>query len=251
MRIATWNVNSLKARMPRLEEWIEANQPDVMCLQETKMADAEFPHFAFHALGYEACSWGTGRWNGVAIISRRGVDSVIKGFGEEPRLVSAVCGGIRFGSLYAPNGRMVGTEHYDAKLRWLAALVEWLDEREPAVPIALCGDFNIAPDDRDVWDPAEAHGATHVSEPERAAHRAVLARGLVDAFRLHHDEGGVFSWWDYRAGHFHRGKGMRIDLVLLSSSLADRCLDARIDREARKGKAASDHAPVLVDLKDE
>ena len=248
MRIATWNVNSLRARMPRLEAWVDEHQPDILCLQETKLADHEFPHMTFAALGYETCTWGAGRWSGVAIASRRGVEHPVRGFGEEPRLVSALCGGVRVASLYVPNGRMVGTEHYFEKLRWLADLGTWLDAWEPDFPRAVCGDFNVAPDDRDVWDPAAAHGATHVSEPERAAHHAILERGFVDAFRLHHEEGGVFSWWDYRAGHFHKGMGMRIDLVLLSVDLAGRCTDARIDRDARKGKQASDHAPVIVDI---
>jgi exodeoxyribonuclease-3 len=250
MRLATWNVNSLKARLPRLEAWVEEWQPDILCLQETKVADADFPALALHGLGYDTCSWGTGRWNGVAVASRLGIERVVTGgsFSEEPRLVSAVCGPLRVGSVYVPNGRMVGTEHYEAKLRWLADLGNWLESLEPDVPVALCGDFNIAPDDRDVWDPAAAHGATHVSPPEREALRAILDRGFVDAFRLHHDDGGLFSWWDYRAGHFHKGYGMRIDLVLLSTSVAERCEMALIDRNARKGAQPSDHAPMIVDL---
>ena len=250
MRLATWNVNSLRARLPRVQAWLEEKEPDVFCMQETKVADADFPHLPFQALGYETCSWGTGRWNGVAIASRLGIERVVKGFGEEPRLVSAVCGPIRVASLYVPNGRMVGTEHFAAKLQWLADLADWLDQREPDLPAVVCGDFNIAPDDRDVWDASAVHGATHVSEEERSAHRAILEKGFVDAFRLHHEEGGIFSWWDYRAGDFHKGRGMRIDLVLLTEDLAGRCVDARIDRDARKGKSPSDHAPVIVDLQD-
>ena len=250
MRMATWNVNSLKARLGRVEVWLAQHEPDVICLQETKLADGAFPHLAFQALGYEACAWGSGGRNGVAIASKVGLTDVAKGFGEEARLVSAVCGGIRMASVYVPNGRMVGTEHYEAKLVWLSDLGAWLDRLDANIPVAVCGDFNIAPDDRDVWDPTAVHGATHVSEPERAAHAALLHRGLVDAFRLHHEDGGTYSWWDYRAGNFHKGMGMRIDHVLLSASLAPRCTGARIDREARKGKLPSDHAPVIVDLSD-
>ena len=248
MRIATWNVNSLRARLPRLQSWLEEAQPDVLCLQETRVAGSEFPHLVFQGLGYDACSWGTGRWSGVAVASRIGLEGIVKGFGDEARLVSAVCGGVRVASLYVPNGRMVGTEHYEEKLRWLASLTAWLDSLEGDAPLALCGDFNIAPDDRDVWDAKLAHGATHVSPRERASFQVLLDRGLHDAFRLHSDDSGVFSWWDYRAGYFHKNYGMRIDLVLLSADLASRCVSCRIDREARKGKAASDHAPVIVDL---
>jgi exodeoxyribonuclease-3 len=251
MRLATWNVNSLRARLPRVETWIEENSPDVLCMQETKLADEDFPHLVFHALGYETATWGTGRWSGVAIVSRLGLSDVLRGFGEEPRLISALCGDVRVASVYVPNGRMVGSEHYVAKLQWMSELAGWLDARDPGVPVAVCGDFNVAPEDRDVWDPSELVGATHVSEPERSAHAALLERGLVDAFRLHHDEGGVFSWWDYRAGNFHKGIGMRIDLVLVSKELAERCVDARIDRNARKGKLPSDHAPVIIELADD
>jgi exodeoxyribonuclease III len=248
MRLATWNVNSLRARLPRVEQWITANEPDILCLQETKVLDEEFPHLAFAALGYEACSWGAGRWNGVAITSRLPMKDRVKGFGEEPRLISAICGDLRVASLYVPNGREVGSEPFAEKLRWLDSLRAWLGALEADMPVALCGDFNVAPDDRDVWDPTACHGGTHVSEQERAAHRAILDHGLVDAFRLHHQEGGLFSWWDYRAGNFHKGMGMRIDHVLISTSLAERCVDARIDRDARKGKQPSDHAPVVVDF---
>jgi exodeoxyribonuclease-3 len=257
MRIATWNVNSLKARLEKLEGWLAYAQPDVMCLQETKMADAAFPAMAFAALGYEAAHHGEGRWNGVAIISRVGLDDVVAGFSHadegadvESRLLTATCGGVRVSSVYVPNGRAVGTEHYDAKLAWLddlqRHLVEGVDlDRDPVV---VCGDFNVAPDDRDVWDPRKAHGGTHVSEPERAAIRSLHDLGLVDAFRLQHEGGRLFSWWDYRAGDFHNHRGMRIDLVLVSRPLAERVTFALIDRQARKGKLPSDHAPLLVDV---
>ena len=258
MRLATWNVNSLKARLSRVEEWVAYAQPDVLCMQETKLADASFPSMAFQALGYDAAHHGNGRWNGVAILSRVGLDDVVAGFtGEaetdvvESRLLSATCGGVRVTTVYVPNGRAVGSEHYEAKLAWLEQLRDHIAATcDPNGRAAVCGDFNIAPDDRDVWDPTKAHGATHVSEPERKALAAIREWGLVDAFRCRYDKGGLFSWWDYRAGDFHKGRGMRIDLVLLTKPLADRVSFALIDRNARKGKLPSDHAPVFVDVDD-
>jgi exodeoxyribonuclease III len=256
MRIATWNVNSLKARLPRVEEWLGYARPHVLCMQETKIADAAFPTMAFQALGYEVASHGDGRWNGVAIASRVGLDDVVAGFSGadedesvESRLISATCGGVRVSSVYVPNGRAVGTEHYEAKLAWLDALRSHLEAScDPGGKVAVCGDFNVAPDDRDVWDPRLAHGGTHVSEPERAAVRRLEEWGLVDAFRSQHDAGGLYTWWDYRAGNFHKHKGMRIDLILLTKSLASRVTCALIDRNARKGKLPSDHAPLFVHM---
>lgn len=256
VRIATWNVNSLKARLPRVESWLAYAQPDVVCLQETKLADAAFPGLAFEALGYEWAHHGEGRWNGVAIVSRVGLSDVVAGFSPdvepdtvESRLLSATCGGVRVSSVYVPNGRAVGSEHFEAKLAWLDALARHLEATcDPAGHVAVCGDFNVAPDDRDVWDPTRAHGGTHVSEQERAAIRRLETWGLVDAFRLVHPGGGLFSWWDYRAGDFHNHRGMRIDLVLLSAALARRVTFALVDRNARKGKLPSDHAPVVVDI---
>jgi exodeoxyribonuclease III len=256
MRIATWNVNSLNARLPRVEEWLAYAQPDVLCMQETKMADTAFPALAFQALGYDAAHHGTGRWNGVAILSRVGLADVVAGFsGEkeddvvESRIISATCGGVRISSVYVPNGRGVGSEHYEAKLAWLEQLRLHLETTsDPAGPVAVCGDFNVAPEDRDVWDPAAFEGATHVSDAERKALAALRDWGLVDAFRLCYDQSGLFSWWDYRAGDFHEHRGMRIDLVLVSRPLADGVTFALIDRNARKGKLPSDHAPLLVDI---
>jgi exodeoxyribonuclease-3 len=254
VRIVTWNVNSLKARLERVEEWVAAMAPDVVCLQETKLADGAFPALAFEALGYETAHHGEGRWNGVAIASRVGLDDVVMGFGDdeppdpEARLVWAVCGGVRVASVYVPNGREVGHDHYEYKLRWLARLRACLDRYDPTDPLIITGDFNIAPDDRDVYDPAQYVGATHVSEPERAALAQLSSWGLVDVFREHYDAGGLFSWWDYRAGNFHKGKGMRIDLLLATKSLAGRSTAALIDRNARKGKSPSDHAPLIVDF---
>jgi exodeoxyribonuclease-3 len=254
VRIATWNVNSLNARLARVEEWIDYARPDVLCMQETKLADAAFPALAFSALGYESVSHGEGRWNGVAVLSRVGLEDVATGFGGDvdeqgARLVAATCGGVRVHSVYVPNGREVGSEHYDAKLVWLDALRDLVTRTcDPADLVAVCGDFNVAPADRDVWDPTAFAGATHVTTPERDRIRALEQWGLVDAFRLCHGEDGLFTWWDYRAGNFHKHMGLRIDLVMVTPPLATKVTYALVDRNARKGKLPSDHAPVLVDL---
>jgi exodeoxyribonuclease III len=254
VRIATWNVNSLGARLPRVIEWIEANEPDVLCMQETKLADASFPVTDFADRGYRVAHHGDGRWNGVAIASRVGLEDPRAGFGADEdvhgtRLVAATCAGVRVHSVYVPNGRSLDSEHYGYKLAWLARLRTYLQEScDAAGPVAVCGDFNVAPDDSDVWDPSAFVGATHVSVPERQALQDLLDWGLEDVFKRFNPDGGVFSWWDYRAGDFHQGRGMRIDLVLLSRVLAARCEAARVDRDARKGKKPSDHAPVVVDL---
>jgi exodeoxyribonuclease III len=254
MRLATWNVNSLTARLPRVVEWLEANQPDVVCLQETKQAQGAFPSTELLELGYESVHHGEGRWNGVAIVSKVGLEDPASGLGADydvhgARLVAATCGGVRVHSVYVPNGRSLESEHYVAKLAWLARLRQYLDERyQTGDGVAVCGDFNVAPRDADLWDPAAFVGATHASPEERAALDAVLDWGLVDVFAQAHPEGGVFSWWDYRAGDFHQGRGMRIDLVLLSSALAAQASSSYVDRDARKGKKPSDHAPVVVDV---
>ena len=260
MRIVTWNVNSLKARLERVEDWLAHNDADVICLQETKLADEAFPAVTFAAMGYEAFHHGEGRWNGVAILSRVGLADPQAGFstgGPDPefpgeaRLAWATCGGVRVASVYVPNGRAVDHEHYGYKLRFLQQLRDELDAScDPGGDVAVCGDFNIAPDDRDVYDPAEFEGATHVSEAEREALGAIEAWGLDDVFRRHYADGGLFSWWDYRGGNFHKRKGMRIDLVLASSPLAERSTAVLIDRNARKGKQPSDHAPVVADFAD-
>jgi exodeoxyribonuclease III len=254
VRIATWNVNSLTARLPRVEEWIAYARPDVLCLQETKQADAAFPHGAFAALGYETAHHGDGRWNGVAIVSRLGIDDVSIGLGSSDddqgtRLIGADCGGVRVYSAYVPNGRALDDEHYPAKLAWLARLRALLEEvSDPSRPVAVCGDFNVAPDDRDVWDPAQFEGSTHVSPPERAALADLESWGLVDAFRQVYPDDKLFSWWDYRGGSFHRHHGMRIDLILVTEVLARNTTWALIDRQARKGDKPSDHTPVFVDI---
>jgi exodeoxyribonuclease-3 len=253
MRIATWNVNSLGARLGRVEEWIGYAQPDILCMQETKQADAVFPHGAFATLGYETAHHGDGRWNGVAIASKLGIEDVSVGFNDETdsqgtRIIAATCGGVRVHSVYVPNGRSLDSDQYPAKLEWFARLRRLLEETcDPGSPVAVCGDMNVAPEDRDVWDPAKFVGATHVSEPERAALADLEAWGLVDVFRQLYDQDGLFSWWDYRAGSFHKRQGMRIDLVLVTKVLAERATYALIDRNARKGSKPSDHAPVLVD----
>ena len=255
MRLVTWNVNSLTARLPRVTEWVELHQPDVLCMQETKQDDAKFPDAAFAELGYETVHYGDGRWNGVAIASRVGLDGVTRGFGTVEdehgcRVIAATCAGTRVFSVYVPNGRALDSEFYAVKLSWLARLRATLDATcSPGSSVAVCGDFNVAPDDGDVWDPAAFVGATHVSEPERAALRAVEGWGLDDVFRRFNDP-GTFTWWDYRAGDFHQGRGMRIDLILVSDDLVQRAVGAFRDRDARKGTKPSDHAPVVVDFAD-
>jgi exodeoxyribonuclease-3 len=256
MRIATWNVNSLKARLPRVEEWLGYAQPDVLCMQETKLSDAAFPAMAFQALGYDSAHYGEGRWNGVAILSRVGVDDIVAGFSDqtedeatEARLLWATCNGVRVGSVYVPNGRVVGSEHYEAKLAWLDRLRRHITSScDPMSNVVVCGDWNVAPDDRDVWDPTKLHGATHISQPERDAVAAITGWGMEDVFRRIYDQERLYSWWDYRAGDFHEGRGLRIDLVLASKPMAERATFALIDRNARKGKLPSDHAPLLVDF---
>jgi len=275
MRIATWNVNSLKARLPRVEEWLVQRQPDVLLMQETKLADDAAPEMAFRMAGYELAHHGEGRWNGVAIASRVGIEDVVTNFGDGPllrnpavepiaeaveaeaslatgdeaRMIGAVCGGVRVVSIYAPNGRALDTPFYLAKLAWFERLARWLREtRDPAEKLVIGGDFNVAPEDADVYDMAAFAGSTHVSEPERAALAALREWGLVDVYRIHHPETGKFSWWDYRAGNFHKGLGMRIDLLYATRSVADASTGTEIDRDARKGKLPSDHAPVWIDL---
>jgi len=267
MRLATWNVNSLRARLEKVQWWLERAKPDVLLMQETKLADADAPTAAFRDVGYELAHHGEGRWNGVAIASRCGIADVVTNFGEplrpaktpdvpddepmaEARMMAATCGDVRVVAVYAPNGRSVDSPFYHAKLAWYERLARWLGEAaDTARPLALGGDFNVAPTDADVWDAAACHGGTHVSEPERTAFRRLCAWGLQDAYRLHHTEPGRYTWWDYRAGNFHKNFGMRIDHLLVTAPLATRTLWAEIDREARKGKPVpSDHAPLVIDV---
>jgi len=257
MRIATWNVNSLKARIGRVEEWLADVQPDVLCMQETKLSDDAFPALTFQALGYESAHHGQGQWNGVAILSRVGLDDVVANFAdgqpadEEARLITATCGGVRITSVYVPNGRGLDQDHYQYKLAWLARLRRHVaDNSSPTDEVVVTGDFNIAPDDRDVYDPAKFVGATHVSPAERAELQALCDWGMTDVFRHFHDGDKLYSWWDYRAGDFHQGRGLRIDLILATAPILARSTYTIIDRNARKGTSPSDHAPVLVDLAD-
>ncbi len=257
MRVSTWNVNSLKARLARVEEWLADVQPDVLCMQETKLSDGAFPALTFEAMGYESAHHGQGQWNGVAILSRMGLTDVVANFADggepdaEARLITATCGGVRITSVYVPNGRAVDHEHYRYKLGWLDRLHAHLAATsDPSEPVIVAGDFNIAPDDRDVLDPSKLLGATHVSEPEREALARLCDWGMTDVFRRFYEDPKVFSWWDYRAGDFHMGRGMRIDLILATRSVADRSMFCIIDRNARKGTSPSDHAPVVVDLLD-
>jgi exodeoxyribonuclease-3 len=288
MRLATWNVNSVKARLPRLLDWLADAKPDVLCLQETKCLAGEFPVAEVGELGYETAAHGEGRWNGVAVLSRVGLDDITPGFpgepgfrgepaeptlldalrtpagshsdklhgtsepeppGPEARAIGATCAGVRFWSLYAPNGRIPASAHYAYKLEWFGALRAALgDELATNRALVACGDFNVAPADSDVWDPAAFVGATHVTQPERAALAGLRALGLLDVVPAPMKGPNPFTYWDYRAGMFHKDMGMRIDLVYASEAVAGRVRAAYVDREARKGKGPSDHAPVVVDL---
>jgi exodeoxyribonuclease-3 len=294
MRIATWNVNSLKARLEKVAWWIERARPDVLLLQETKCTDEGAPRAAFEKMGYELCHHGSGGRNGVAIASRTPVTDVETNFGEpllrpaplsgelaepllrpaplsgelaepmdaaetgdasdarplgEARMVAGNVQGIRVVSLYAPNGRKVGTPFYEAKLAWFGQLLRWLERRRKDEALLLGGDFNVAPADADVWNAEACHGGTHVSPSERAAFEKLLAWGVVDTYRLQHSEPERYTWWDYRAGDFHRNVGMRIDHLLATPAVAARVVASEIDREARKGKPIpSDHAPLALDL---
>jgi exodeoxyribonuclease-3 len=256
VRIATWNVNSLKQRVPRLLPWLDERRPDVVCLQETKLADDAFAELVGDELadrGYEVAAHGEATWNGVAILSRVGLEGVVRGIAGGPgfphpeaRAVSATCDGIRVVSVYVPNGRVPGSEHYEYKLAWLAALRGMVAAGPEAT--VVCGDMNIAPTDDDVFDPDAYIGQTHVTAPEREALQELQALGLRDVVRDRWPNERVFTYWDYRAGMFHQDLGMRIDLVLASGTVADRVQAAWVDRQARKGSGPSDHAPVIVDL---
>jgi len=259
MRIATWNVNSVLARLPRLTVWLEETAPDVVCLQETKVGADAFPSDEVTGLGYEIAAHGEGRWNGVAILSKAGLADIERGFPGDPgfpgpdtleaRTIAATCGPVRVRSVYVPNGRTPEDPHYQYKLRWLAALRDAVaaDAAGPA-PFALMGDFNVAPADDDVWDIAAFQGSTHVTLAERAALAELRAAGLNDVVPRIEKGPHPFTYWDYRAGSFHKGMGMRIDLVYANGPFAGKVADAWVDREARKGKGPSDHAPVVVDL---
>ncbi|MDX2380178.1 MAG: exodeoxyribonuclease III [Acidimicrobiia bacterium] len=255
MRLATWNINSLRARQERVEGWLTEVQPDVLLLQETKLAADAFPALSFEALGYETAHHGQGQWNGVAILSKVGLTDVVVDFADggdpdtDARLITASCAGIRVSSVYVPNGRSLDDDHYQYKLAWLGRLRAHLDaDTAPTDSVIVGGDFNIAPADRDLHDPAMFTDTTHTSRAERERLDALVEWGLVDVFREHHSADRVFSWWDYRGGDFHQGRGMRIDLLMCSAPVVERTRWCVIDRNARKGKQPSDHAPVIVDL---
>jgi exodeoxyribonuclease-3 len=258
LRIATWNVNSITARLPRLLAWLRSSGIDVLCVQELKCAEASFPYEQLRELGYEAAVYGTGRWNGVAVLSRIGLEGITRGLpGEpgypadetEPRAIAATCGPVRLWSVYVPNGREVGHDHYAYKLRWFEALRAAVSEDAAGGrPFAVLGDYNVAPTDDDVWDPALFEGHTHVTPAERAALAALRDAGLADVVPRPLKYDRPYTYWDYRELGFPKNKGMRIDLVYANTPFAKAVGDAYVDREERKGKGASDHAPVVVDL---
>ena len=261
MLLATWNVNSIRARADRVVGWLERADVDVLAMQETKCRDDQFPYLAFEAAGYEVAHVGRNQWNGVAIASRIGIDEVELGFAGQPtwgdppvqeaRALGAACGGVRLWSLYVPNGRDLADPHYVYKLEWLAALREaagaWL-EATPGAPIVLAGDWNIAPRDEDVWDMAAFEGATHVSSAERAAFAAFAEAGFADPVRERVP--GMYTYWDYKQLRFPRNEGMRIDFALTSPAVTERVVGARIERNERKGKGPSDHVPVVLEIAD-
>ena len=256
MLIATWNVNSLKARLERVTQWVNENQPDVLCMQETKMKDEVFPALTFAEMGYESAHFGQGQWNGVAIISKVGLTDVVTNFAKpiapdhEARIISATCNGVKVVSVYVPNGRSLEDDHYKYKLEWMKKLKQHADAiAKPSERLVIGGDFNIAPTDEDVWDVTKFEGATHVSAPEREVFADLCAWGLTDVFRQLHPEPKVFSWWDYRNGSFHKDEGMRIDFLLATKSLLSEVEASSIDRNARKGEKPSDHVPVTITLK--
>jgi exodeoxyribonuclease-3 len=264
MRIATWNVNSLRARIDRVVGWLQRTEVDVLAIQETKIDDARFPAERFAAIGYQVARHGLSQWNGVAVASRVGISDVQiglpdgPGFGDPPaqeaRALGATCGGVTVWSLYVPNGRAVGDPHFAYKLDWLAALRDHGAAslaRDPDAKIVLCGDFNVAPTDEDVWDPELFIGSTHVTAEERAAFAALVDAGFTDVVRPHAPGPGVYTYWDYTPLRFPKRQGMRIDFLLASPALAARVTTARIDREERKGKGASDHAPVIIETADQ
>ncbi len=251
LTVATWNVNSIRIRLPRLLSWLERRKPSVVCLQEIKVPDDDFPTKPIEELGYRCLVRGQKTYNGVAILTNLPAEGVIRTLSEDPvdadsRFISAEICGVRIIDIYAVNGQEVGSDKYAVKLGWYTRLRKHLDGYDPNGELLVCGDFNVAPEDRDVWDPEQWRGKILFSDPEKEALRKVIAWGLADALRIHHPEGGLYTWWDYRAGAFHRGWGMRIDHVLVSLPLIRRCVAVEIDRDERKGEKPSDHAPVIA-----
>ena len=256
MKLATWNINSIRARNDRVFAWLEREQPDVLCLQETKVEDEGFPVDAFRKAGYEVAIHGQRSYNGVAIASRRPLEDVTRGFADgqddsEARVISARVAGLRVVCIYVPNGQELASDKYTYKLAWFDRLRLYLERTaQPSDAVLVCGDMNVTPDDRDVWSPEKWKDQIHCSAPERAALAAVLGFGLVDLFRLHHGDAKVYSWWDYRGVAFFKDQGLRIDHVFATQPVAARCTACAIDRSARKGQDASDHAPVIATLSD-
>lgn len=253
MKLATWNVNSLKVRLPQVLDWLGAQQPEVVCLQETKLVDQDFPSAELQAAGYQAAFAGQKTYNGVAILSRAPVQDVqvgIPGFtDEQKRLLAATIDGTRVVCAYFPNGQSVGSDKYAYKLKWIEALTGWLRSELARHPrLALLGDFNIAPEERDVHDPKAWEGQVLFSEPERAAFRELIGLGFTDAFRLFEQPEKIYTWWDYRMMAFRRNMGLRIDHILLSAALAQTCRTCSVDKESRKAERPSDHAPVIAEL---
>lgn len=256
MKIATWNVNSIIARLPLVTRWLEKAQPDILCIQETKCADDKFPLLELKAIGYDCVLFGQQSYNGVAIISRAGCANLVRGFPEDTaesqsRMLAAEIGGISIINVYVPNGQVVGSEKYQFKLQWLKRLREFLDQNYVATAnVLLCGDFNVAPEERDVHDPRLWQNRILFSEPEKAALQVIKDWGFTDTFRMHTEEGGHYSWWDYRAGGFRRNLGLRIDHVWVSPPLAQRNTRTWIDKETRAWERPSDHAPVIAEFAD-
>ena len=256
MKLATWNINSIRAREERLLTWLGQEKPDVLCLQETKVEDAGFPAAALRKAGYEVAVFGQRSYNGVAIASTQPLTDVTRGLGDDPaddeaRAIAATTHGMRVVCVYVPNGQDLASDRYPYKLAWFKRLRAYLERTAaPDQPLAVCGDMNVTPDDRDVWSPEKWQNQIHCSPPERAALAALAAFGLVDAFRHHNGDAKRYSWWDYRGVAFFKDQGLRIDLIYLTTPLAARCTACTIDRNARKGQDASDHAPVIAVLAD-
>jgi exodeoxyribonuclease-3 len=254
MKIATWNINSITVRLPQVLEWIKGNRPDALCLQETKCVNEKFPAAAFQEIGYKTETFGQPTYNGVAILSLSPAEDAQRGLPDDDataqkRLIASTVNGVRIVNVYIPNGQEVGSEKYQFKLEWMARLRRFFDEHcDPKQPVLLCGDFNVAPEDRDVHDPVLWAGKIHCSDAERAALRQVGEWGFIDLFRQHHEEGGLFSWWDYRGGAFPRNHGLRIDHLWATAPLAQVCVDAWIDKMPRALEKPSDHVPVVAEF---
>lgn len=254
MKLVTWNLNSIRARQPRFLAWLEANRPDVLCLQETKVEDAGFPTAEIAKLGYQCVTFGQKSYNGVAILSTAPLEDVSRAFGDgkdddDARTIAATTHGIRVVCVYVPNGQELTSDRYPYKLGWLGRLREYLERTtSPGAPLVLCGDMNVTPDDRDVWSPEKWKDQIHCSQPERDALANVLGFGLTDLFRMHNGDAKVYSWWDYRGVSFFKDQGLRIDCIFGTRPIVERCTACTIDRNARKGQDASDHAPVIATL---